>query len=90
MGRAIRSNRKATAGTVLLAIFLFAALFPGLIAKDDPAADAYQPKLGLSTAHLLGTTAQGQDMWAQLVWGTRHVDGHRVRGRAGRDRCSRC
>ena len=73
MGRAIRSNRKATAGTILLAIFLFAALFPGLIAKDDPAADAYQPKLGISTAHLLGTTAQGQDMWAQLVWGTRDV-----------------
>jgi peptide/nickel transport system permease protein len=73
MGRAIRSNRKATVGTVLLAIFLFAALFPGLIAKDDPGADAYQPKLGISTAHLLGTTAQGQDMWAQLVWGTRNV-----------------
>ena len=67
MGRAIRSNRKATVGTVLLAIFLFAALFPGLIAKDDPGADAYQPKLGISTAHLLGTTAQGQEMWAQLV-----------------------
>jgi peptide/nickel transport system permease protein len=73
MGRAIRSNRKATAGTVLLVIFLFAAAFPGLIAKDDPGADAYQPRLGLSTAHLLGTTAQGQDMWAQLVWGTRDV-----------------
>jgi peptide/nickel transport system permease protein len=73
MGRAIRSNRKATVGTVLLGIFLFAALFPGLIAKDDPGADAYQPKLGISTAHLLGTTAQGQDMWAQLVWGTRNV-----------------
>ena len=58
---------------MLLAIFLFAALFPGLIAHDSPSADAYTPKLGLSTAHLLGTTAQGQDMWAQLVWGTRNV-----------------
>ena len=27
----------------------------------------------MSTAHLLGTTAYGQDMWAQLVWGTRNV-----------------
>jgi peptide/nickel transport system permease protein len=73
MGRAIRHNRKAAAGTVLLLVFLFAALFPGVIAHDNPAADAYPPKLGVSTAHLLGTTAYGQDMWAQLVWGTRNV-----------------
>jgi peptide/nickel transport system permease protein len=73
MARAVRSNRKATVGTVLLAIFVLASAFPGLIAKDSPSADAYTPRLGLTTAHLLGTTAQGQDMWAQLVWGTRNV-----------------
>jgi peptide/nickel transport system permease protein len=73
MARAVRSNRKATVGTVLLAIFVLASLFPGVIAKDSPSADAYTPRLGLTTAHLLGTTAQGQDMWAQLVWGTRNV-----------------
>ena len=27
----------------------------------------------MSTAHLLGTTAYGQDMFAQVVWGTRNV-----------------
>jgi peptide/nickel transport system permease protein len=73
IGRAVRSNRKATAGTVLLVIFILVALFPGLIAHDNPSADAYVPHLGLSSAHLLGTTAYGQDMWAQLVWGTRNV-----------------
>ena len=73
MARAVRSNRKATVGTVLLAIFVLTSLFPGVIAKDSPSADAYTPRLGLTTAHLLGTTAQGQDMWAQLVWGTRNV-----------------
>jgi peptide/nickel transport system permease protein len=73
MARAVRSNRKATVGTVLLAVFVLASLFPGVIAKDSPSADAYPPRLGLTTAHLLGTTAQGQDMWAQLVWGTRNV-----------------
>jgi peptide/nickel transport system permease protein len=73
MARAIRSNRKATAGAVLLTVFLLVSIFPGVIARDSPSADAYAPKLGLSTAHLLGTTAQGQDMWAQLVWGTRSV-----------------
>jgi peptide/nickel transport system permease protein len=73
IGRAVRSNRKATAGTVLLVIFILVALFPGLIAHDNPNADAFAPHLGLSSAHLLGTTAYGQDMWAQLVWGTRNV-----------------
>jgi peptide/nickel transport system permease protein len=73
IGRAVRSNRKATAGTILLAIFILVALFPGVIAHDSPTLDAFKPHLGLSTAHLLGTTAYGQDMWAQLVWGTRNV-----------------
>ncbi len=73
MGRAIRSNRKATAGTVLIVFFILVALFPGVIARDNPSLDAYKPKLGLSAAHLLGTTAYGQDMFAQLVWGTRNV-----------------
>jgi peptide/nickel transport system permease protein len=73
MWRAVRSNRKATVGAVLLGIFLLMALFPGVIAKDSPSLDAYLPRLGLSGAHLLGTTAYGQDMWAQLVWGTRNV-----------------
>ena len=73
IGRAVRSNRKATAGTVLLVIFILVALFPGVIAHDSPTQDAYQPHLGLSLAHLLGTTAYGQDMFAQLVWGTQNV-----------------
>jgi peptide/nickel transport system permease protein len=73
MGRAVRSNRKATVGAVLLLIFIFVAIFPGLLAKDSPSADAYQPRLGPSTAHLLGTTAYGQDMFAQVIWGTRNV-----------------
>jgi peptide/nickel transport system permease protein len=73
MARAVRSNRKATTGTVLLAVFILVSLFPGVIAHDSPSADAYAPRLGLSAAHLLGTTAYGQDMFAQLVWGTRNV-----------------
>jgi peptide/nickel transport system permease protein len=73
MARAVRSNRKATTGTVLLAGFILVSLFPGVIAHDSPSADAYAPRLGFSTAHLLGTTAYGQDMFAQLVWGTRNV-----------------
>ncbi len=73
IGRAIRSNRKATVGTILLAIFILVSLFPGVIARDSPTADAYLPRLGISTAHLLGTNQYGQDLFAQLVWGTRDV-----------------
>src|SRR5579863_8016679 len=73
ISRAVRSNRKATTGAVLLGIFILVSIFPGVIAHDDPTQDAYAPHLGISGAHLLGTTAYGQDMWAQLVWGTRNV-----------------
>jgi peptide/nickel transport system permease protein len=71
--RAVRKNRKATAGSVMLLIFILAGLFPGVIAKDNPAADVYLPRLGFSSKHLLGTTSLGQDIWAQLIWGTRNV-----------------
>ena len=73
IARAVRSNRKATVGAILLGIFILVAIFPGVIAKDSPSGDNYAPRLGVSTAHLLGTTAYGQDMWAQLIWGTRNV-----------------
>jgi peptide/nickel transport system permease protein len=73
IGRAVRSNRKATVGAVLLLIFILVALFPGVIARDSPSADAYAPQLGISTAHLLGTNHYGQDLFSQLVWGTRNV-----------------
>jgi peptide/nickel transport system permease protein len=73
MTTAIRRNRKATIGAVLLTLFLLVAAFPWLIARDNPNADAFKPRLGVSTAHLIGTTAYGQDMWSQLIWGTRNV-----------------
>jgi peptide/nickel transport system permease protein len=73
MARAITSNRKATAGTVLLVFFILVAAFPGVIARDNPNAEIYPRSLGPSLSHLLGTTTFGQDMFAQVVWGTRPV-----------------
>jgi peptide/nickel transport system permease protein len=70
MTRAVTSNRKATAGTLLLVFFCLVAAFPGLLAHDDPNAEIYPKLLGLSSRHLLGTTALGQDMFAQVVYGT--------------------
>jgi hypothetical protein len=71
--RAVRSNRKATAGTVLLVLFFLVALFPGVIAHDSPTATIYPRSLGPSARHLLGTTALGQDIFAQTVYGTQQV-----------------
>jgi peptide/nickel transport system permease protein len=71
--RAVRSSRKAAAGTILLLIFILVALFPGVIAHDSPMGDNYTPHLGLSTAHLLGTNSFGQDLFSQVVFGTRNV-----------------
>jgi peptide/nickel transport system permease protein len=69
--RAISHNRKAVAGLLLLVVFVVLAIFPGQIAPDDPAAEIYPPALGPSWHHLLGTTALHQDIFSQLVWGTR-------------------
>jgi len=73
MGRAITANRKATVGTALLVLFIFVALFPGLIAHDDPQAQIYPRSLTPNAQHWLGTTSFGQDIFAQVVYGTRPV-----------------
>jgi peptide/nickel transport system permease protein len=73
MARAITANRKATVGTVLLVLFIFVALFPGLIAHDNPQAQIYPRGLTPNARHWLGTTSFGQDMFAQVVYGTRPV-----------------
>jgi peptide/nickel transport system permease protein len=71
--RAIRSNKKAATGAVILIIFGIMAVFPGQIAHDNPEAFAYGRSLGPSLTHLLGTTANGQDIFAQVVWGARET-----------------
>jgi peptide/nickel transport system ATP-binding protein/peptide/nickel transport system permease protein len=69
--RAVARNRKALAGLILLVFFLVLAIFPGQIAPHDPQATDFLPGLGPSRAHWFGTTAYGQDVLSQLIWGTR-------------------
>jgi peptide/nickel transport system permease protein len=69
--RAVFGNRKAAAGVLILLVIVFVALFPGLIAPDDPHAIIYPPNAGPSMAHPLGTTQLGQDVFSQLIWSTR-------------------
>jgi len=70
--RAIRSNRKAATGAILLAIFTVLAAVPQLFTPvHDANAHAFDLMLPPSSAHPLGTTAFGQDILAQLIYGTR-------------------
>jgi peptide/nickel transport system permease protein len=70
--RAVLTNRKATVGAVLLVLFAVLAAFPQWFTSvRDPNAHAFDLMLPPSSQHLLGTTAFGQDIYAQLIWGTR-------------------
>jgi peptide/nickel transport system permease protein len=64
-------NRKVTAGIIVVSIFVLLAFFGPLLVHQDPTAfteDLLQPP---SPAHWLGTTQNGQDVFAQVVDGTR-------------------
>jgi oligopeptide/dipeptide ABC transporter ATP-binding protein len=69
--RAISRNKKAVAGTFILLVFVVLAIFPGQIAPYNGQAEIFTPALPPSWHHLLGTTSYGQDVFSQLIWGTR-------------------
>ena len=69
--RALLRDRKGAAGATLLLFFVVLAVFPGEIAPYNPAYLGFPRALGPSAAHWLGTTSQGQDIYSQLIWGTR-------------------
>jgi oligopeptide/dipeptide ABC transporter ATP-binding protein len=69
--RAIVRSKKALVGLLILLFFIVLAIFPGEIAPYDPAAEIFQPALGPSLHHWFGTTAYGQDILSQLIWGAR-------------------
>jgi peptide/nickel transport system permease protein len=70
--RAALRSRKAVLGLVLFAIFSIMAIAPELFTSvRHPNRLAFAPSLHPSGDHWLGTTSLGQDIWAQLVYGTR-------------------
>jgi len=69
--RAISRNRKALVGVLLMLVFVVLAIFPGQIAPYDGQAEIFLPSLPPSWHHLFGTTAYGQDIFSQVIWGTR-------------------
>src|SRR3954451_4809823 len=69
---AIRTNPKALAGLVIFVLFCVVAIAPGLFTPvRSPNALSFAPSLHPSASHPLGTTTLGQDIFAQLVYGTR-------------------
>jgi peptide/nickel transport system permease protein len=69
--RAVLRNRKATAGVIILLIFAVVALLAPVLAPGDPEDFVARPHQPPSAEHIFGTTGQGQDVFAQTVWGGR-------------------
>lgn len=61
----------AALGTFLLSLMLFVALFGPALAPYDPRQVTGLPFARPSAAHLLGTNDIGQDIFSEVLWGTR-------------------
>lgn len=74
LGRAFRtlwSNNKARIGLSILIFFVLVAIFAPLIANHSPTASNFAPYQNPNGRNWLGTTGQGQDVFSQMVYGTR-------------------
>jgi peptide/nickel transport system permease protein len=69
--RAITINRKVTIGSAILLFFILVALFGQFIVTQDPLKYSLNLMAPPSAEHLLGTNQGGQDIYSQLVIGTR-------------------
>lgn len=65
------SQGKAIFGIVILAIFVLTAIFAPVIAPGDPTRFVGRQHQPPSWEHWLGTTGQGQDVFLQVVRGSR-------------------
>ncbi|HLI01593.1 MAG TPA: ABC transporter permease [Acidimicrobiales bacterium] len=70
MWRGLRSP-KIVVGLVIVAIFVLVAIFGPLFVSQNPSAMTTAVLAPPSGHHLLGTTQTGQDIFAQLIIGTR-------------------
>ena len=75
--RAVLDRRPPAVGVVVasafLAVLLFAALLPGVLAPLGPLdAEISQSLQGPSAAHLFGTDQSGRDVFSRVVYGARY------------------
>jgi peptide/nickel transport system permease protein len=69
--RFLRRDKKAMTGAIILFVLLVITAFPSWFTPHDPSAEIYNPGAGVSWTHLLGTTSFGQDVFSQVMAGTR-------------------
>jgi peptide/nickel transport system permease protein len=67
----IWSSGKARFGVVIVAIYVVVAIFAPLIAPYSPTDGSFVPLSEPSAEHWLGTNTAGQDIFSQLIYGTR-------------------
>jgi peptide/nickel transport system permease protein len=68
---ALTVNRKVAAGSGIVAIFILVAIFAPIIIRQDPNLLSANANQAPSAIHWLGTTATGQDVFTQVMVGTR-------------------
>ena len=67
-------NPKSLTGLVILGIFVLVAVFSDVLAPYGPLEkDFTMLRQGPSWTHLLGTTHMGEDIFSQIIYGTRGV-----------------
>lgn len=67
-------NGKSITGLVILGVFVIMAVFAPVITKFDPLEKDFQAlRQPPSGTHWLGTTHMGEDVFSQIVYGTRGV-----------------
>ncbi len=64
-------NVKAVVGIAIILLFVLVALFVPVLAPYSPTAQVFPLGLAPDAAHWLGTNSMGQDLFSQLLWGTR-------------------
>lgn len=67
----IWSNKKARLGLVVLGVFVLMAIFAPLIAPYGASVNGFGRNQPGSSAHWFGTTAAGEDVLSQVVFGAR-------------------
>ena len=69
--RILWQNGKSRVGLVLFGVFVVIGVLSPVIAPFDPHSSDFRGNQQPSWDHLLGTTTNGEDIFSQIVWGTR-------------------
>jgi peptide/nickel transport system permease protein len=69
--RLLLGNNKSAFGLAMLSIIILMAIFAPMLARYSPSDFTDLPGQAPSLQHWFGTNHQGQDVFAQVVWGAR-------------------